>query len=57
MTQIKHGYTLADLDDMARAAVAVDRLLVGDVHYRHSIASPLSPRPCTPARSHPTAPT
>lgn len=38
MTQIKHGYTLADLDDMARAAVAVDRLLVGDVHYRHSIA-------------------
>src|SRR5690606_16459965 len=38
MTQIKHGYTLADLDDMARAAVAVDRLLVGDAHYRHSIA-------------------
>lgn len=36
--EVKHGYTLADLDKMARAAVVADRLLVGDIRYRHGIA-------------------
>jgi len=36
--EAKHGFTLEDLEKMTRAAVVADRLLVGDVRYRHSIA-------------------
>ncbi|OLT13040.1 hypothetical protein BJF79_03835 [Actinomadura sp. CNU-125] len=36
--EVRHGYTLTDLEKMTRAAVVADRLLVGDIEYRHGIA-------------------
>lgn len=36
--EVKHGFTFTDLEKIARAAVVADRLLVGDVRYRHGIA-------------------
>lgn len=36
--EVKHGFTLTDLEKMTRAAVVADRLLVGDGRYRHGIA-------------------
>jgi hypothetical protein len=36
--ELRHGYTLGDLEMMVRAAVVADRLLVGDIEYRRDIA-------------------
>lgn len=38
MNDIAHGYTLADLDRMARAACAADRSLAGDMTTRYDTA-------------------
>lgn len=37
-TEVGHGYTLADLDAMARAAVCADRSMASDAHTRYGVA-------------------
>jgi DNA-directed RNA polymerase specialized sigma24 family protein len=38
MTEVKHGYTIADIDSIARAAVRADRSLASDAHTRYDVA-------------------